>query len=180
MESCKDVILRGLAETIRQAHLSSKLKILRWFGRFGRFSSWLPALALCKSIIPDDLLHDLRKSIIIGWLGLTGFRAGHSFDLARDLARSESFCGVSPENMTCASLCTCSPSRRSEPMREREDPRHSDPDVYLLYRASKEEQRKARISFSSSRRLGWRGEKPDYSHKMYSPRPVNLRGLSLE
>ena len=91
MSSCKSIILRGLARTIRQAHFSSKLQILRWFGRFRTFSCRLSALALCKSIIPGHLLEGLRKSIIIGYLGLAGFRSGHSLDLARDLARSECF-----------------------------------------------------------------------------------------
>jgi hypothetical protein len=68
-------------------------------------SSLPSALAICKSIIPDDLLEALRKSIIIGCLGIIGFRLGHSQTAALDLARSEYLPRVSLENMTCASLC---------------------------------------------------------------------------
>jgi hypothetical protein len=109
LESCKDVILRGLAQTIRQGHFSSNLPILMELGWLRRFSSRLSALALCKSIIPDDLLHDLRKSIILSRLGLTGFRLGHSQTVALDLARSECLPAVSLENMTCASVSAWSP-----------------------------------------------------------------------
>ena len=64
----------------------------------GRLASGI--VVSCKNIIPLDLLESLRKNIIIGCLGLTGFRSGHSRGLARDLARSECFPGVSLENMT--------------------------------------------------------------------------------
>lgn len=85
------------------------MQILRELLQTGGFRLLERVDARCKNIIPGHLVVRLCTIIILRRLGLVWVRWGRSFDLARDLARSECLPSVSLENMTCASLSAWSP-----------------------------------------------------------------------